>query len=59
MGTTQRETATIKIFDDINNLFIGSASVFKTGGYANPTLTVIALSIRIADQLKALMDATK
>lgn len=37
----------------VSNLFIASSSVFPTGGYANPTLTIAALSIRIADQLKA------
>lgn len=33
------------------NLFIASSSVFPTGGYANPTLTIIALAIRLADHL--------
>jgi choline dehydrogenase-like flavoprotein len=40
---------------DVANLFIASSSVFPTGGYANPTLTIIALAIRIADQVKASM----
>jgi choline dehydrogenase-like flavoprotein len=35
-----------------DNLYIGSASVFPTGGFSNPTFTLIALSLRIADQLK-------
>jgi choline dehydrogenase-like flavoprotein len=35
------------------NCYIASASVFPTGGYANATLTVLALSIRIADDVKA------
>ncbi|MGV6857675.1 MAG: GMC oxidoreductase [bacterium] len=34
------------------NLYIASSSVFTTGGYANPTLTILALSIRLADRLK-------
>jgi choline dehydrogenase-like flavoprotein len=34
------------------NLYIGSSSVFPTGGFSNPTLTVIALCLRIADELK-------
>jgi choline dehydrogenase-like flavoprotein len=29
------------------------AGVFPTGGYANSTLTVLALAIRIADDVKA------
>jgi len=42
----------------ISNLYIASSSVFPTGGYANPTLTIVALSIRIADQVKAQMSET-
>jgi choline dehydrogenase-like flavoprotein len=40
---------------DVDNLFIGSSSVFPTGGYSNPTLTTIALTIRLADHLKKLL----
>jgi choline dehydrogenase-like flavoprotein len=40
----------------LDNLFIGSSSVFPTGGYSNPTLTTIALTIRLADHLKNLLD---
>ena len=36
----------------ISNLFIAGSSVFPTGGYANPTLTIIALAIRLADRVK-------
>ena len=36
----------------ISNLFIGSSAVFPTGGHSNPTLTIIALCIRLADRLK-------
>lgn len=39
----------------ISNLFVASSSVFPTGGYANPTLTIIAFAIRVADQVKTLM----
>jgi choline dehydrogenase-like flavoprotein len=39
----------------IGNLFIGSSSVFPTGGYSNPTLTTIALTIRLADHLKKML----
>ncbi|MFH7243848.1 MAG: GMC oxidoreductase [Spirulina sp.] len=34
------------------NLFIASSSVFPTGGHANPTLTLLALALRLADHLK-------
>jgi choline dehydrogenase-like flavoprotein len=34
------------------NLFISGSSVFSTGGHANPTLTIVALALRLADQLK-------
>jgi choline dehydrogenase-like flavoprotein len=36
----------------VPNLYIASSSVFPTGGYANPTLTILALSLRLADHLK-------
>jgi GMC oxidoreductase len=36
----------------IDNLFIAGSSVFPTCGYANPTLTIIALATRLADHLK-------
>jgi choline dehydrogenase-like flavoprotein len=38
-----------------SNLYIASSSVFPTGGYANPTLTIVALSLRLADRVKQLM----
>ena len=39
----------------VQNLFIAGSSVFPTSGHANPTLTIVALSIRLADHLKALL----
>jgi choline dehydrogenase-like flavoprotein len=36
----------------LRNLFIASSSVFPTSGQANPTLTIVALAIRLADHLK-------
>lgn len=40
---------------DVSNLFIAGSSVFPTGGYANPTLTIVALAVRLADQVKKTM----
>ena len=36
----------------ISNLYIGSSAVFPTSGHSNPTLTIIALCMRLADRLK-------
>jgi choline dehydrogenase-like flavoprotein len=36
----------------IANLYVAGSSVFPTGGYANPTLTIVALALRLADHVK-------
>jgi choline dehydrogenase-like flavoprotein len=37
---------------EAGNVYIASSSVFPTCGNANPTLTIVALAIRIADHIK-------
>jgi choline dehydrogenase-like flavoprotein len=38
----------------VGNLFIAGSSIFPTSGYASPTLTIVALAIRLAEHLKSL-----
>ena len=40
----------LKYFE-IDNLYINSTSVFPSGGIANPTLTMLALTSRLAEKL--------
>jgi choline dehydrogenase-like flavoprotein len=35
-----------------DNLYVASSAVFPQSGYSNPTLTILALSLRLADHLK-------
>ena len=39
----------------VNNLYVAGSSVFPSAGISNPTFTIIALSIRLADHLKSLV----
>jgi choline dehydrogenase-like flavoprotein len=62
MGTTRMHVDPQKgVVDEnckvhgISNLFIAGSSVFPTGGYANPVLTIVALAIRLADHIKQVM----
>jgi choline dehydrogenase-like flavoprotein len=60
MGTTRMSADPKQGVVDANcrvhglaNLFIGGAAVYATAGAVNPTLTLVALSLRLADHLKA------
>lgn len=60
MGTTRMGTdPTVSVCDadarvhGLANLWIAGSSLYPTPGAANPTLTLIALALRLADKLKA------
>jgi choline dehydrogenase-like flavoprotein len=36
----------------VDNLYIASSATFPTSSQANPTLTVVAMALRLADHLK-------
>jgi len=36
----------------VDNLFVASSSIFPTCSYANPTLTILAFALRLADHLR-------
>ncbi len=38
----------------LSNLFVAGSAVFPTAGHANPTFSIVALSLRLADHLKGL-----
>jgi choline dehydrogenase-like flavoprotein len=37
----------------LGNLWVAGSSLFPTGGWANPTLTVVALALRSAEKISA------
>jgi choline dehydrogenase-like flavoprotein len=42
----------------LSNLFVAGSSVFPTGSFANPTFTLLALAIRLADHVRERMGRT-
>jgi choline dehydrogenase-like flavoprotein len=43
----------------VRNLYVAGSSVFSTYGCSNPTLTVVALALRLADHLKKQLGRTR
>jgi len=39
-------------------VFVAGSSVFPTAGWAPPTLTIVALALRLADHLKSTLGAS-
>ena len=59
MGTTRMHVdPTLGVVDEncrvhgMANLYVAGSSVFPTGGANNPTLTIVALALRLADHVK-------
>jgi choline dehydrogenase-like flavoprotein len=42
---------------EVPNLFIASSAVFRTNSHANPTLTIVAMALRLAEHLKAALSS--
>lgn len=66
MGTTRMHADPKQGVVDVNgrvhdtaNLYVAGSSVFPTSGIANPTLTILALVMRLADHLKLEMGAAR
>jgi choline dehydrogenase-like flavoprotein len=36
----------------VSNLYVAGSSVFPTAGSGNPTMMIVALTLRLADRLK-------
>ncbi|PKP79739.1 MAG: hypothetical protein CVT80_14640 [Alphaproteobacteria bacterium HGW-Alphaproteobacteria-2] len=55
MGTDPRTSVTDADcrLHGVDNLWIAGSSVFPTAGWSNPTLTILALALRLADTLAA------
>jgi choline dehydrogenase-like flavoprotein len=43
----------------VSNLFVAGSSVFTTGGIGAPTLTIVALALRLANHLRGKLTAAR
>jgi len=43
-----------KVFD-VDNLYVAGSSVFTTAGCSNPTFTILALTLRLADHVRSVL----
>lgn len=43
----------------VDNLYVAGNSLFPTVGFANPTLTLVALTLRLADRLRGVVPPTR
>ena len=63
MGTTRMADSSLEGVVDrdcrvhgIDNLHLAGSSVFPTGGWAFPTFTIVALSLRLAEHLRSRLE---
>ncbi len=62
-GTRMSETPARGVVDrdckvfGVKNLYVAGASVFPSGGFANPTYTIVQLAVRLAHHLNARLQA--
>ena len=42
----------------VDNLYVNGSSNFFTGGYTNPTFTIVQLAIRLADKISKSLNST-
>jgi choline dehydrogenase-like flavoprotein len=55
MGTDPRTSVTDADgrVHGVGNLWVAGSSLFPTGSWANPTLTIVALALRTAERISA------
>lgn len=62
MGTTRMSSVPDKgvvnadcRLHEVDNLYVAGSSVFPTPGHVNPTLTIVALALRLADEIERVL----